>query len=606
MKTTKLFSCLLIAVFTCMAYSCRDEEPLPEPAPPVVEPEEPEEPEEPDIKKVYLSISPSIENMQVQRAVVENWKEGHCLGVTVTEDINVPFTFDGEHWKAGKQVEVTAEQKVSAYYPYNVQHTDMTAIPVDITTQEDYMYGEGGVSVEKPGAVLVMKHALSLIKVLIKKNDYTGDGMVDAVTFGGVQLSAFMDATSGTVLPSGQAGEYKAGGNYILDDTSPVYVEAILMPVGTAEGITVNVHVDGKDFTYSLPATHAWKPGMIYTYTLNMKSGYNCEVDVDHVPMDEEYWSSFGKTDQIVMRECGTDRIYIRPNYTEYGYDTYTGEGKVWGFFLRYRNRAGEEDFAGQARFALMDGDRIVEQYQPFDIKCGNGAWDGYRKYCYVQAMPGTYRLAVLFKKDGESTWFKPYGYDQNSNDEEWMYEVKPATEIPALRMITLENQKCNTFLAYRVPDNDWFNIVYTLSNKSKKAMKGTIKVVWEREFKFKSNSYRPSTKADKDDSLNDDEWRDELGSCALDIATGVRFWKGIVSCRFPVQRKEPWRIHDNVGYAGAVVHLYYQAEGSRTWELLRCDAEYLFNWNYSGPESAKIDEAFNYLYIDPEGWWKK
>ncbi|NMX14604.1 hypothetical protein HKQ46_00030, partial [Bacteroides vulgatus] len=87
--------------------------------------------------------------------------------------------------------------------------------------------------------------------------------------------------------------------------------------------------------------------------------------------------------------------------------------------------------------------------------------------------MPGTYRLAVLFKKNGESAWFKPYGYDQNSNDGEWMYEVRPATDMPALRMITLENQKCNTFLAYPVPDNDWFNIVYTLSNKSRKAMKG-------------------------------------------------------------------------------------------------------------------------------------
>lgn len=189
--------------------------------------------------------------------------------------------------------------------------------------------------------------------------------MVDAVTFGGVRLSASMDVTSGKLLPTGQPGEYKAGGNYTLDDASPVYVEAILMPVGTAEGITVNVHVDGRDFTYALPPTHVWNPGMIYTYTLNMKSGYNCEVDVDHVPMDEEYWSTFGKTDRIVMRDCGTDRIYIWPNYTEYGYDTYTGEGKVWGFFLRYRNRGGGEDFAGQARFVLMDGNRIVEQYQP-------------------------------------------------------------------------------------------------------------------------------------------------------------------------------------------------------------------------------------------------
>lgn len=553
----KTFGYLLMAVMACMTCSCRDEEPLPDPVPPVVEPENPGNPEEPDTGKVYLGIAPIIENMQEQRAVVENWKEGHCLGVTAAGDVNIPFTFDGRRWKAGKQVEVTADQKVSAYYPYNVQYTDMTAIPVDITTQEDYMYGEGGVSVEKPSAALVMKHALSLVRILIKKNDYTGDGMV----------------------------------------------EAILMPVGTAEGITVNVHVDGKDFTYALPPTHVWNPGMIYTYTLNMKSGYNCEVDVDHVPMDEEYWSTFGKTDRIVMRDCGTDRIYIRPNYTGYGYDTYTGEGKVWGFLLRYRNRGGGEDFAGQARFVLMDGDRIVEQYQPFDIKCGNGAWDGYCKYCYVQAVPGTYRLAVLFKKNGESAWFKPYGYDQNSNDGEWMYEVRPATDMPALRMITLENQKCNTFLAYPVPDNDWFNIVYTLSNKSRKAMKGTIKVVWEREFKLESNSYRPSDKADKNDSLNDEEWRDELGSCTVDIAAGVRFWKGIVSCKFPVQRKEPWRIHDNVSYCAPMVHLYYREEGSSEWKLLRCDTEYLFNRNYPGSESAKMDEAFNYLYVIPKSW---
>lgn len=497
----KTFGYLLMAVMACMTCSCRDEEPLPDPVPPVMEPENPgnpEEPEEPDTGKVYLGIAPIIENMQEQRAVVENWKEGHCLGVTAAGDVNIPFTFDGRRWKAEKQVEVTAEQKVSAYYPYNVQYTDMTAIPVDITTQEDYMYGEGGVSVEKPSAVLVMKHALSLVRILIKKNDYTGDGMVDAVTFGGVRLSASMDVTSGKLLPTGQPGEYKAGGNYTLDDASPVYVEAILMPVGTAEGITVNVHVDGRDFTYALPPTHVWNPGMIYTYTLNMKSGYNCEVDVDHVPMDEEYWSTFGKTDRIVMRD---------------------------------------------------------------------------------------------------------YGYDQNSNDGEWMYEVRPATDMPALRMITLENQKCNTFLAYPVPDNDWFNIVYTLSNKSRKAMKGTIKVVWEREFKLESNSYRPSAKADKNDSLNDEEWRDELGSCTVDIAAGVRFWKGIVSCKFPVQRKEPWRIHDNVGYCTPIAHLYYQPEGSSEWKLLRCDTEYLFNRNYPGSESAKMDEAFNYLYVIPKSW---
>ena len=86
--------------------------------------------------------------------------------------------------------------------------------------------------------------------------------------------------------------------------------------------------------------------------------------------------------------------------------------------------------------------------------------------------------------------------------------------------------------------------------------------------LKLESNSYRPSDKADKNDSLNDEEWRDELGSCTVDIAAGVRFWKGIVSCKFPVQRKEPWRIHDNVGYCTPIAHLYYQPEGSSEWKF--------------------------------------
>lgn len=46
--------------------------------------------------------------------------------------------------------------------------------------------------------------------------------MVDAVTFGGVRLSASMDVTSVKLLPAGQPGEYKAGGNYTLDDASGI------------------------------------------------------------------------------------------------------------------------------------------------------------------------------------------------------------------------------------------------------------------------------------------------------------------------------------------------------------------------------------------------
>lgn len=64
--------------------------------------------------------------------------------------------------------------------------------------------------------------------------------------------------------------------------------------------------------------------------------------------------------------------------------------------------------------------------------------------------------------------------------------------------------------------------MVYTLSNKGKKALKGEIKAVWEREFKLKSNSYRPGTQ--KQNTTNDVQWADEIGRVSVDIQPGIRY----------------------------------------------------------------------------------
>lgn len=141
---------------------------------------------------------------------------------------------------------------------------------------------------------------------------------------------------------------------------------------------------------------------------------------------------------------------------------------------------------------------------------------------------------------------------------------------------------------------------IYTLSNKGEKALRGEIKAVWEREFKLKSNSYRPSTQ--KEGAINDDQWRDEIGSVSVNVPAGTRFWKGIMSCQFPVKRLRPK--HEGVGYAGPIVHLYWKAEGSNEWILLRCDADYLFNRNYGG--GYIWDETTNFIYINPKSWQQK
>lgn len=85
----------------------------------------------------------------------------------------------------------------------------------------------------------------------------------------------------------------------------------------------------------------------------------------------------------------------------------------------------------------------------------------------------------------------------------------------------------------------------------------------------------------------------------SVDIPTGTRFWKGIMSCKFPVKRLAPR--HDGVKYAIPVLHLYWRTENSNEWILLRCDADYLFNCNYTG--GYIWDETTNYVKVMPQSW---
>lgn len=586
MNTVRILTILSFLPFLLLSCGKDEIEPIPTPPKPAPDPE-------PGIEKVYLSISPVLQSMQ-SRAIVEAFGAGDQLGIYVGDGKNIAFTCDGATWKPEKDVEVTETVDVYAYYPFTKTAEEYSRIKVDISSQDDCLYGKGKVSPQSPNASLTMNHALSLVKILVKKNDYRGTGLVGSVVFNGVHSTALMDAATGEIVPEGSSGSYKAGGNYTLNDNDPATVDAILLPVTTAQGISVTINIDGKDFTYAMPEQHVWKAGMEYTYTLNMRSGYNCEVDLDDVPIDVGYWSTFGKTDQLVIRDCGDDLFTVRTNHTEFGFDCYQNEGKVFGLF--YSNYC-DYDFEGEIRFVLKQNGQIKEQYPPFDANARSGQWNGGRQVCFIQAPPGIYQVVPLFRKKGETAWFSAFDYEQGSTDAEWMYEVKPEITLPALRMINLENQTNTNFLVYSAPDDQPFNLVYTISNKIKQPLKGKIKAVWEREFKLKSNSYRPSTR--KKGAVNDAEWFDELGTVDIDIAGGIRFWKGIMECQFPVKRLMP--IHNGVSYAGGIVHLYWKAEGMNEWILLRQDADYLFNRNYTGDDIW--DETTNFLRLRLDSW---
>lgn len=552
-------------------------------------------------EELLLGLDATLNNMvESRRGVINAWQAGNEIGL-YTQDRNLKYTYDGNRWIADEQYEVKDEQTVYAYHPYDQNATDMK-LDIDLTKQEDVMYGKCAVTPDFPTAKPVMNHALSLIRIKLLRDEYIGKGLITDVMIKNVSSSLIMNILDGDIWIQEGKSDIPIGGGYMLNDDNPAVSEAILPPLYHPDGVSLSFKLDGKEMSYTFPSWHEWEAGNIYTYTIKIKGAYNGEVNKDDVPIDVEYWSQFGKTDEIVLRSVDyTDfenMFFIRTNHTKFGYDCYQNEGKPFGL---YYTHAGSEPFEGKVRFVFMRGSQIVEKFQPIDIKI-QGNWDGKKIQCYVTSAPGTYQLVPLFQRKGESTWFKALGYEQNSSDQEWMYEVKaPAPDVlPALRDIFLEKEGDNTnFLGYDIPYNEFFNVVYTISNKGKGALKGEIKAVWEREFKLKSNSYRPSTR--KQNTTNDVEWADEIGRVSVSIQPGIRYWKGIMECKVSKYYAKPTDSYGNA-YAVPVIHLYWKPEGSSEWTLLRLDADYLFNNDYQGADVW--DETLNYINVSLEDWY--
>ena len=554
-------------------------------------------------ESICMKLSPTLQNMvEARSGVITRWQTGNRMGL-FTEGTNLEYTFNGESWTATQPYEVKKEQTVYAYHPYVKGEFNNSSIEFDISAQEDVMYGQCTVNSDFTTAQPEMKHALSLVRIKVVRDEYLGDGVITDMAMDNVPRFINMNYTSGVSMPvqNSERISIPIGGGFMLDDENPTIPEAILPTWGSNYGISLSFSLDGERKEYPFPESHRWEMGMIYTYTIKIKGEYNAAVNREDVPIDVQYWSQFGKTDDIVLKEIGfTDwenMFSISTNHTQFGYDCYQNEGKPFGLFYSH---SGTEPFEGKLRFVFMrpGTDEIVEKFQPIDIKVDG--WDGKKIQCYVTAAPGTYQLVPLFQRKGETQWFKALGYDREGTDEDWQYEVKaPAPDnLPSLRNIFLEKEGSNSnFFCYRIPYNQPFNVVYTISNKGKGALKGEIKAVWEREFKPKSNSYRLGTR--REDAVNDNQWFDEIGTVKVDIQPGIRYWKGIMTCQ--VTKYYPNPTYDGNGYATPVIHLYWKAEGTQEWKLLRLDADYLFNRDYTGPDIW--DETLNYIYAFLEDW---
>lgn len=558
---------------------------------------------------VKATVTPLQEVTSRAAQVIKQFEQENTIGLFYNDTcINKPFSYQNQTW-IGKNIILDEKLKnVYTYFPYDKKANTLTEIPINIDAQQDVLFGTAIVSKEAPVANIPMKHALSLVRVVIKKNDYNGEGVIKSITWNNVLKNATLDAITGNVTNAATTGTIQAGGGYTLDDKKePIPVETIMVPVSSAKGISLTVNVDGKNRTYNLPETHLFQQGKAYTYTLMLTAEYNQPITLEECPVDVTYWTTFGKTDQIILGTAETDFFALAPSTLE-GADTYRMEGKQIGFFgywTGFDPNTGEmpPTWEGEFRMVLLnDNGDIIEQFQTCEITAKNGEMmKGTGRRTFVTAPVGTYELSALFRKKGTTTWIKAEHRDKVTTQDMAVY-VSEKTTLPAVRQVQVDGEYNDGVFVYNRPYGENFSITYTLSNRANIAIKGEIKAVWERTFEYKGHTFRPCHK--RTNTVNDEQWQDEIGRVSVNLTTDNRFWRGIINCQFPTRREAP-RTTAGIIYATPVVHLYYKAEGTNEWKLLRqdCDPLLAAKPTTSYAEGALYVLTNNYVALNQTHW---
>lgn len=553
-----------------------------------------EKPEEkPDDTGKPVSISVGIKGMEKSRSgIIERFIQGNEISV-VNERSPYTFKFDGVNWTNTQNLKVDKESVLTAIHPVISKVDEEGNVLIDMTKQEDVLFDQQTVTADFPTAKFNMKHKLSLVRIKILKDEYIGNGVVSDFRIGNTFTSCLLHVNYGDITTLTQPkGEILFGQKYVLNDNSPETVDVIIAGKAENENVTFSFLLDGERKTYYFPDWHRWEEGLMYTYTLKIKGKYNSAINKEDVPVDVEYWSQFGKTDEIIIRETDEsdwERYFTySPRHKEHAYYLYQNEA----FPLRFNyNHWGDCKFHGKVRGVITQNGRIVEKF-PACEHYPDARIPFFQTSAYVLSQPGTYKFEVLFQKEGETTWMRAH---EEGDPEEYQFEIlpTPSDDEPALRQLYLESE--GMYLpasVYRIPDNDSFNLVYVISNKGKHRLKGEVKAMWERDFSLKGTYQYPSQK--RHNESNDNEWKDEIGRMKIDIPTGEKFWKSMITCKIPIKYPAPTYYND------AVIHLYWRADGDKEWALLRLDGDYLLNRNFEG---NVFEEANNNLHVSPQNW---
>lgn len=250
-----------------------------------------------------LSITAHIQGSTSTRAEKFNWLENDALGVFVCNGTidqpylgnterytNVQFIHNGKGFFAQNVYLDENPAEVYAYFPYSSTSTTGSAIPVESSSQTDYLYGhsENPASITQKNVVIEMKHALSQVVFKLRKAAEYNEGacLLQSITIENndatntFKTTGTLDLSTGKITGTSTNGVLSLmPGNTLLLTETYQSVSSICLPVSSTSGKNIKAvfTIDDRQFRYEFPVGTTWDAGYRNIYTLTVT---NSSVDI--------------------------------------------------------------------------------------------------------------------------------------------------------------------------------------------------------------------------------------------------------------------------------------------------------------------------------------
>lgn len=269
-----------------------------------------------DNEKSALKVEAGIYGL-TKSGPISSFPAGSALGLFITPNTlgnyydtqansaNVKATYQSSAWSLTPPVLLTnTTAYVYAYYPHSTTATNALAVPVNHTSQTDYMYGKytNGVSKANPTVSISMKHALAMIQFKLSKKDFPWEGKLTKVEIANKSGKTVLFSEGTMEIAAGQitnttgknasASIEDATGLLSIPATASTdeatYPKVLVLPVassGAAGDILMKFTIDGKVYSCDVPASTVWKAGTKNTYTVTVQGNelkLNANVSIEN------------------------------------------------------------------------------------------------------------------------------------------------------------------------------------------------------------------------------------------------------------------------------------------------------------------------------------